>query len=192
MHAHEKWVIRRYLAQALDKPTFARPPFSDADILSWIERHHREVGLPALRAGLPARVRREINGDALPRGSWAEWRSSVILLGGSTPPRASRQEKRIRWLCQHFGLERAPIEALELLARLNASKPLLSLVEALNGQSGAFSSAPDTAELLTLLPWRSDGGGASAFQTLGELGLAEISEGIKLRRSLAAYWRYRV
>jgi len=47
MHVYERWIVRRYLANALRTSRFAKPPRSGSDLVSWLETHGRSVGLPA-------------------------------------------------------------------------------------------------------------------------------------------------
>ena len=51
MHPYERWILRRYLANALRASRFARPPRRDKDIATWIESHARLLGLPDLAPG---------------------------------------------------------------------------------------------------------------------------------------------
>jgi SpoVK/Ycf46/Vps4 family AAA+-type ATPase len=180
MHAYERWVLQRYLARALSKPQFARPPSSDADILSWIERYHREAGIPPLPAGAPARNRREVGSVALPRGCWARWRASATSINDLPTPRPFQQERRIRWLCAQFDLDPVQGEYLGLLARLGTSKPLLEFVEALNNRSSFIQTSLETEELAPLLPSCSAGEDASSLRRLAELGLVDTRDGIKI------------
>ena len=46
MHPYERWILRRYLANALRASRFVRPPRRDKDIATWIESHARLLGLP--------------------------------------------------------------------------------------------------------------------------------------------------
>ena len=46
MHRYERWIVRRYLANALRTSRFAKPPRPGSDIVAWLETHGRSVGLP--------------------------------------------------------------------------------------------------------------------------------------------------
>jgi hypothetical protein len=46
MHCYERWILLRYLANALKASRFAKPPRFGSDLVSWLETHGRSVGLP--------------------------------------------------------------------------------------------------------------------------------------------------
>lgn len=50
MHAYERWITLRYLANVLRASRFARPPSREKDIATWIGSHARPLGLPDLAA----------------------------------------------------------------------------------------------------------------------------------------------
>jgi hypothetical protein len=58
MHAFERWILRRYLANALSMRRFAKPPRSSAEIVAWIETHARGIGLPSFPYKSPIRQAR--------------------------------------------------------------------------------------------------------------------------------------
>jgi hypothetical protein len=47
MHPYERWIIRRYLANALRLSQFVRPPSADSEIFPWVDTHSRLLGLPS-------------------------------------------------------------------------------------------------------------------------------------------------
>jgi hypothetical protein len=58
MHPYERWIICRYLANALKSSRFIRPPSADTEIFSWIDGHSRFLGLPKLACRTPSSRRR--------------------------------------------------------------------------------------------------------------------------------------
>ena len=59
MHPYERWIIRRYLANALRSSRFVRPPSADSEIFPWINSCSRLLGLPEL-ASRNAVVKRKV------------------------------------------------------------------------------------------------------------------------------------
>ena len=58
MHPYERWVIRRYLANALRSNRFVRPPSADSEIFPWINSCSRVLDLPELASGTQSSRRR--------------------------------------------------------------------------------------------------------------------------------------
>ena len=52
MHRYERWIVRRYLANALRASRFAKPPRSGSDIIAWLETHGRSIGSPISTSSL--------------------------------------------------------------------------------------------------------------------------------------------
>jgi hypothetical protein len=52
MHAYGRWIIRRYLGNALKVNRFATPPRSDSDFIGWAEGHGRLLRLPSCATAL--------------------------------------------------------------------------------------------------------------------------------------------
>ena len=89
MHRYERWILLRYLANALKASRFARPPRFGSDIVSWLETHGRSVGLPMPTCGSsPVRGNRFDLALALTE-DWPEWRRKVIASAHERPPKPS-------------------------------------------------------------------------------------------------------
>ena len=44
MHKYERWIVHRYLANALRSSRLAKAPRDGSDIVAWIEAHSRLLG----------------------------------------------------------------------------------------------------------------------------------------------------
>jgi hypothetical protein len=85
MHPYERWVIRRYLANALRSSGFFRPPSAGSEIFPWIDSHSRLLGLPSS----PAERYRQDEG-------WPVNRRCIQRIGrpGVTQPSVSLASRR--------------------------------------------------------------------------------------------------
>ena len=79
MHPYERWILRRYLANALRASRFARPPRRDKDIAAWIESHARLLGLPELALGTGSSRRSRGLDEPINSASWRAFRVATIV-----------------------------------------------------------------------------------------------------------------
>src|ERR1700691_2036594 len=116
MHRYERWIVRRYLANALRASRFAKPAQSGSDVIAWLETHARSVDLPQPTPSLAAgkRSRRE-EASALREG-WSRWRGALIA-SREAPPKPSPLQRRIDWLASACALTQEQSTTFGLLAR---------------------------------------------------------------------------
>jgi transitional endoplasmic reticulum ATPase len=183
VHRYERWIVRRYLANALRASRFAKPPQSGSDVIAWLETHARSVDLSQPTPSLPAgkRSRR----DALSEG-WSRWRRSLIA-SCEAPPNPSPLQRRIDWLASACALTQEQSTAMGLLARATLSPKVQALIDAVSGRFDfVVLSGSDLGHCL-------EGGVAddelSPEGRLAQLGLIDARDGARLsnvaRRILA-------
>src|SRR5277367_1580785 len=131
MHPYERWILRRYLANALRASRFARPPRREKDIVTWIESHARVLGCPT---SLPERARRDV-------------RAASIVAGREPPPNPSQLQRRLSWLAEACCLTQAHSSVLGLMARASQTLQVSALVEAVNERSSLDFGSADGSEL---------------------------------------------
>jgi AAA+ superfamily predicted ATPase len=127
MHAYERWIIRRYLANALKSKRAGKMPSSSADIFDWIDAHARSLGLPLLKR--PPDFAFSENQRSF-RPKWANWRSQVIALAEAPTPDPSPLQKRIDWVADACSLTTAQRFILGLHVRLSIRPEALALAAA--------------------------------------------------------------
>jgi hypothetical protein len=116
MHPHERWILRRYLANALRSSHFTKPPRADREIVTWIESHARALGLPDLAARVHS-TRRTASVEVLARSArWKAWRAATIGMARTSAPNPSPHQKRLNWLAKACLLTESQNSALGLLA----------------------------------------------------------------------------
>jgi transitional endoplasmic reticulum ATPase len=180
VHPHERWTIRRYLANALKSGRFARPPHADWDIVAWIDSHSRLLGLPEL-APRALSSRRRVGIEApIQSATWKKWRVAAIGMASELAPKPSPLQKRLDWLARACLLTDGQSRALGLLARATQAPPVCTLVEAVNGRFGIRLEGADGSDLHPFLATNSERGELSATGRLAELGLIEARESPRL------------
>jgi len=96
MHAYERWILRRYLVNALKTSRFARPPRPSADIVAWIETHARSIGMPNFsRPTSVLRGGRRLQESSSLREAWKAWRAKAIAAARERAPRPSPLQRRL-------------------------------------------------------------------------------------------------
>src|SRR5277367_5797359 len=173
MHPYERWILRRYLANALRASRFARPPRRDKDIATWIESHARLLGLPDLtpEAG-SSRRSRGLDGPIDP-ASWRAFRAATIVAAREPAPNPSPLQRRLSWLAEACCLTEAHNSVLGLLARASQVRHVSALVEAVNDRL-EFGSA-DGSELFPFLETNAERRELAAGSRLCQLGLIEAA-----------------
>jgi transitional endoplasmic reticulum ATPase len=187
MHRYERWIVRRYLANALKTSRFAKPPRPNSDIVAWLETHGRSVGLPVPTSSPTLRGKRY---DALALAeTWPQWRRRLISAAAERPPKPSPLQRRIEWLASACALTSEQTSALGLLARAALSPKVSALVEALSGRYGLDFGVVDSSDLRALLERDAANSELSSEGRLAELGLIDARQAIQLsnvaRRILA-------
>ncbi len=177
MHPYERWILRRYLANALRSSRFARAPSADRDIVAWITEHARLLALPEppFEAEPGNGRRRRPEARRTSSANWAAWRAAVMMSSKAPQPNPSPLQKRLDWLCRACSLTASQGAALGLLARATRTPQVTALVDALNDRAGFDLGSPDDSELAPLLD-RTDRSELCSNGRLAELGLIEGSE----------------
>ena len=187
MHPYERWIIRRYLANALRASRFARPPRRDKDIATWIESHARLLGLPDLAPGAGSSRRSRGFDGPIDSASWRAFRAATIVAAREPAPKPSPLQRRLDWLAEACCLTEAHNSVLGLLARASQVRHVSALVEAVNDRL-EFGSA-DGSELFPFLETNAERRELAAGGRLCQLGLIEASEAprpsVVVRRLLA-------
>jgi hypothetical protein len=132
MHPYERWIIRRYLANALRSSQFARPQRADLDIVAWIDSHWRLLGLPQL---VPRRLssKQQATIEAMIKSrTWRSWRAAANSIAREPEPNPSSLQKRVDWLAGACSLSGSQSRVLGLLARPTRTPEVRCLVEAIN------------------------------------------------------------
>src|SRR3984957_5291484 len=132
MHPYERWVIRRYLANALRSSRFVRPPSAESEIFPWINSCARVLDLPELASGTQSSRRRFASETPIHSAHWKVWRDAAIGIAREPTPRRSPLQKRLDWLAQACSLDGRQSRVLDLLARAARTPEVRRLVEAVN------------------------------------------------------------
>ena len=93
MHPYERWIIRRYLANALRSSRFVRPPSADRDIFPWIDNCSRLLDLPELAARTLSSRRRVAIEPPMYSARWVAWRAATIGIAREPAPNPSPLHK---------------------------------------------------------------------------------------------------
>jgi transitional endoplasmic reticulum ATPase len=175
MHPYERWVIRRYLANALRLRRFVRPPSADSEIFPWVDTHSRLLGLPELAFGTLSSRRRLPSESPMHSAHWKAWRDAAIGIAREPTPHPSPLQKRLNWLAQACSLDGGQSRVLGLLARATRNAEFGRLVEAVSDRFHV-----DGSELELFLETNSEQVELSARGRLSELGLIEAQESPRL------------
>jgi hypothetical protein len=132
MHPYERWVIRRYLGNALRSNRFVRPPSADSEIFTWIDSHSCLLGLPEVGSGTLSSRRRLAIEAPIHSARWKAWRVNAMGIARESPPNPSPLQKRLDWLAGACSLNGGQSRVLGLLARATRTPEVRRLVEAIN------------------------------------------------------------
>jgi transitional endoplasmic reticulum ATPase len=175
VHPYERWIIRRYLANALRSSRFVRPPSADREIFPWIDSHSRLLGLPEPASGMLSSRRRLAIESPMHSPHWKAWRAEAVGRAREPAPHPSPLQKRLDWLAQACSLNSNQSRVLGLLARATRAPEVRCLVEAINDR---FDT--DGRDLHPFLETSSERAELSARGRLSELGLIEAQESPRL------------
>jgi transitional endoplasmic reticulum ATPase len=175
MHPYERWIIRRYLANALRSNRFVRPPSADSEIFPWIDGHARLLGLPNLASRTRSPRRRLANEPPMHSAHWKAWRTAAISIAREPQPNPSPLQKRVDWVARACSLSGSQSRVLGLLARGTRTPEVRCLVEAISDRFDA-----DGREFHPFLEASSERVELSARARLFELGLIEAQESPRL------------
>jgi transitional endoplasmic reticulum ATPase len=180
MYRYERWIVRRYLANALRTSRFAKLPRSASDVVAWLGTHSRSVGLPLPTVGLPAGKRSTRDEAYALTEAWPQWRRSLIAAGRESPPKPSPLQRRIDWLASACALTQEQSSAFGLLARATLSPKLLALIEAVSGRFGLDLGVLDGSDLGQFLEGTVADDELSSLGRLAQLGLIDVRDGARL------------
>ena len=184
MHPYERWILRRYLANALRASRFVRPPRRDKDIATWIESHARLLGLPDLCPGpCSSRCSRGLDGP-IDLASWRAFRAATIVAAREQAPNPSPLQRRLDWLAEACCLTEAQSGVLGLTARASQTPQVSALVEAVNDRL-EFGPA-DGSEFFPFLETNAERRELAAGSRLCQLGLIECQRRRARRSSFGA------
>jgi transitional endoplasmic reticulum ATPase len=175
MHPYERWIIRRYLANALRSSRFVRPPSADSEIVPWIDSCSRLLDLPELPSGTRSSRRRLATEPPMLSTRWKAWRVAAISIARQPEPNPSPLQKRVDWLAGACSLSGSQSRVLGLLARTTRTTEVRCLVEAINDRFDA-----DGRDFHPFLDASSDRVELSARGRLFDLGLIEAQESPRL------------
>jgi len=148
MHAYERWMLQRYLANALKTRRYRDMSNIRGDFIEWISDSSRYLELPALGfrwgADDPERLNRpKIDSKAC----WTQWRAAAIAKANIQQPQLSPLQKRIDWLGDACELNASQRFILGLLVRINRVPRVMNLVKAVNNSLDCSCSWFDDSEL---------------------------------------------
>src|SRR5271167_1268313 len=176
MHPYERWILRRYLANALRASRFARPPSRGKDIAAWIENHARLLGLPDLALGSGSSRRSRGLDGPIDLASWRAFRAATIVAAREPAPNPSPLQRRLDWLAEACCLTEAHGGVLGLMARASRAPPISALVEAVSDRLSLDFGSADGSELFRFLETSAERRELSAGGRLSQLGLIEAAE----------------
>jgi hypothetical protein len=142
MHPYERWITRRYLANALKLKLRENRDHPDEYFQEWVRAHWGSLALPPLECG-------DDHALAKFKKEWKWWRATAIVLGDEPPPEVSPLQRRIDWLSDACELNAPQRALLGLFARIARAPHVRDLVAALNWQDYR-SDRFDYAELRPL------------------------------------------
>jgi transitional endoplasmic reticulum ATPase len=175
MHPYERWVIRRYLANALRSNRFVRPPSADSEIFPWINSCSRVLDLPELASGTQSSRRRSASETPMLSARWKAWRAAAISIAREPEPNPSPLQKRVNWVARACSLNGCQSQVLGLLARATRTAEVRCLVEAINDRFEA-----DGRDFLPFLEASSELVELSTRGRLSDLGLIEGQDSPRL------------
>ena len=179
MHAYERWILRRYLVNALKTSRFARPPRPSADIVAWIETHARSIGMPNFsRPTSVLRGGRRLQESSSLREAWKAWRAKAIAAARERAPRPSPLQRRLTWLADACSLTEPQRAMLGLVARFHRSPKVSALADAVNDRFDL--DAITGSDLRPLLDRSARRGGQAEEGRLAQLGLIDARGSIHL------------
>jgi hypothetical protein len=135
MHPYERWIARRYLANALKVKFREREDRLDEHFHEWIRAHRRSLALPPFKG----KDETSYEGDydravARQKAEWRNWRAAAIALASEAAPEISPLQRRIDWLSDACELSAPQRSLLGLFARIARIPQVRELVAAVNRQ----------------------------------------------------------
>ena len=119
MHPYERWIARRYLANAL-KSKRRKADRPNEYFQAWTGAHGRSLGVPPLRYKSESGLGGEYDGPAAKlkfKAEWRRWRAAAVAPADEPRPPISPLQKRIDWLAEVCELNPSQRFLLGLFAR---------------------------------------------------------------------------
>ena len=176
MHRYERWIIRRYLANALATGRFGKPPRSDADIVIWIASHGGALDLPPLAQRPRSRRGERFEDPSEAKRAWKMWRAQAIAVARASAPDPSPLQRRIDWLADACSLTAPQRWMLGLFVRIAFVPTASALLAAVNDRLGLNVGVLSASELRPFMEHGSDSGGVCPEGRLVELGLIDARD----------------
>jgi transitional endoplasmic reticulum ATPase len=184
MHSYERWIVQRYLANALKESRFNKEPSADRDIHEWLDRCGRPYKLPVFECQRDARRRRSASEEIPQRQSWKAWRAQVVALGHMPAPSPSPLERRVAWLANACSLTPPEAWVLGLFARMTLQRNVRDLVAAIHERLNLGFGETGVQDLR---PFLDSGLGRFDFSTGGrltDLGLIDGKDEPRLSKTV--------
>jgi transitional endoplasmic reticulum ATPase len=176
MHRFERWIVQRYLANALKDNRFAKAPHADKDIVAWLDRCSRSFALPVFECPRATRRRSTFNDEPKPKDGWKAWRSEVVATARAPAPSPSPFQRRIEWLANACSLTSSESWILGLLARTAYLPSVRDLVAAINDRLSLDFGVSGASELRPFLEVGLERCDLSVGGRLAHLGLIEARD----------------
>ena len=174
MHPYERWIARRYLANALkSKRRQAERP--NEYFHAWTSAHGRSLGVPPLRYKSESGRGDDHDGPAAKlklKAEWRRWRAAAVASAREPRPPISPLQKRVDWLGEVCELNPSQRFLLGLFARIARVQQVRDLVGAINREDHG-SEQFDFAELRPVLDAQVDRRDLSEHGLLTRFGLIE-------------------
>jgi len=174
MHPYERWIARRYLANAL-KTKHRKADRPNEYFQVWTGAHGRSLGLAPLKYKSESGMGAQYDAPAAKlqfKAEWRRWRAAALASAREPTPPISPLQTRIDWLGEVCELNPSQRFLLGLLARIARVPHVRNLLGAINHQENA-SEQFDFRELRPVFDARVDKRDLSENGLLTRFGLIE-------------------
>jgi transitional endoplasmic reticulum ATPase len=145
MHAYERFMLRRYLANVLSTRRFLLPASVNIYLQEWLISRAKKFGLPPLHLVPPGQ-----SDIGKVKEAWSDWRFAVIACGAKPAPGISPLQKRVNWLAKACKLNASQTFLLGLFMRLAMDEHFRVFIAVLRGEiyrTGAYYDVSDLKPL---------------------------------------------
>jgi transitional endoplasmic reticulum ATPase len=172
MHAYERWILRRYLANALMTKFEHKFRHQNNSFTDWLRtRRSPDLSFSFDEPEEGVIVRKN---DARQDARFQRWRSGVIVAAAVPAPDPSPRQKRIDWISTACGLDDKQRFLFGLIARFTLDSDFEKLVAAVNDR-GYVSDGYDHTELRPLLGMKIERRELSETGLLIRFGLIDLA-----------------
>jgi len=135
MHRFEKWILQRYLLNAIATKQFANTPPSDFHLVRWLEEYCTRLQLPPIDA-FAAALREPTTAGYRQKSKllWRAWRNAALSGLARAEPTLSVLERRVRWIAGCCGLTQSQTWLFGLLVRTEECQAVREFVAAFNDE----------------------------------------------------------